>query len=438
MRKVAQQSITGEAGVAMIASRVNEMGHLWHPTSGIDSGIDGEIELRDPDTGAVRNFRIGVQSKATTGTWARESPTGFVWRAKPAEIDYWMSSNQPVLLVCSRPSTGEAFWRNVQEWGRDPAVRSTGIIEFDKQRDVFDRTASTRLFEARAQSPNQLEPPGPEREPDRLRTNLLPVVWLAESLWTVDPGGSGPDDVFAAARDGGAPRGDVVFFDGRLWRLVPFDEAFLDAIDVREAPTSEPLNGLLASPGQRRSLVPQLIRRAILAGNRRDIRWSPEERVAYFRLLEEGKDRRYRWAKGKGRTVVKARASRKHDGLSGYRHDAFRLGVRCLASEWFVVVSPTYLFTLDGTRRSSFHADALKKMRALDRAAAVSQQLRMWEHLLTRQRGFWDEDNHPFRLDGYREVELPVRPPEGAWSRDPSGVATEMDDEHAQLRLGPG
>jgi hypothetical protein len=66
--KASNQTTIGEKGIALIALRVGEMGHLWHPTSGVDSGIDGEIELRDTETGQVRNFRIGVQSKATEGS----------------------------------------------------------------------------------------------------------------------------------------------------------------------------------------------------------------------------------------------------------------------------------------------------------------------------------------------------------------------------------
>lgn len=56
------------------------MGHHWHPGStDIDTGIDGEIELVDPGTDEVRNFRIGVQSKATEGIWRSETADGFLY-----------------------------------------------------------------------------------------------------------------------------------------------------------------------------------------------------------------------------------------------------------------------------------------------------------------------------------------------------------------------
>lgn len=127
VRKVTKQSAIGEKGVALIALRVGEMGHLWHPTSGVDSGIDGEIELRDPASGQVRNFRIGVQSKATEGVWRSETDETFLWRADPEHVDYWIGSNQPVILVCSRPKAGEVYWRNVQDWASDPARRAATL-----------------------------------------------------------------------------------------------------------------------------------------------------------------------------------------------------------------------------------------------------------------------------------------------------------------------
>ncbi len=77
-----------------------------------------------------------------------------------------------------------------------------------------------------------------------------------------------------------------------------------------------------------------------------------------------------------------------------------------------MVVSPTYLFTYDGRKVSSFHADALKKIKAFDRAAAVSQQLRMWEWLLTRPPNMLDADGSPapFHLGPLVEVSIDVRP----------------------------
>jgi hypothetical protein len=91
--KAQDQAVIGEGGVHRIAQIVDAMDHLWHPTVGVDSGIDGEIELRDAHTGEVRNVRIGVQSRATERKWDRETDKRFSYRPDPKQVAYWLSSN---------------------------------------------------------------------------------------------------------------------------------------------------------------------------------------------------------------------------------------------------------------------------------------------------------------------------------------------------------
>lgn len=430
--KASNQTTIGEKGIALIALRVGEMGHLWHPTSGVDSGIDGEIELRDPQTGQVRNFRIGVQSKATEGVWRSETEESFLWRTDPGHVEYWTGSNQPVILVCSRPRTGEAYWRNVQDWASDPARRASGLIDFDKDRDRFDRDAAARFFVLESREGATTEPPGPERQPERQKTNLLPVAWDTDCVWTVaSPAGATGAEIFQRALAAGAARSDVVSRKGLLWSLTAFDDAYLEAVIAPEPAACAPIGLLAASDTQAdQALLGEMIRRSLLAAHWRQLRWYQPEHLAYFRLYEEGKKRKLRWTGGRGRTVVLPRQSTTHEGLSGYRHDAARVGVRRLGGRWHVSITPTYLFTFDGRKVSSFHAEAVKKMKAFDRAAAVSQQLRMWEWLLTRPPTLLEPDDTPapFTLGRLVEVEVPVRPPESAWKAAPADLRDNDDD----------
>jgi hypothetical protein len=64
------------------------MRHIWHPTTTVESGIDGEIELRAPSTGEVLNVRIGVQSKATTRRFPGEDDDRFHYIPSPRDIEY--------------------------------------------------------------------------------------------------------------------------------------------------------------------------------------------------------------------------------------------------------------------------------------------------------------------------------------------------------------
>jgi hypothetical protein len=58
----------------------------------------------------------------------------------------------------------------------------------------------------------------------------------------------------------------------------------------------------------------------------------------------------------------------------------------------------------------------------MDRAAAVSQQLRMWEHLLA-DKGQLGAGDGPFTLGRLMEVDVPASPPEQAWIVAPADLA---------------
>jgi hypothetical protein len=52
------------------------MGFVWHERK-TDAGIDGEIELRNPDTGEVANRFILIQSKARDRRFSGENDRSF-------------------------------------------------------------------------------------------------------------------------------------------------------------------------------------------------------------------------------------------------------------------------------------------------------------------------------------------------------------------------
>jgi hypothetical protein len=68
--------------------------------------------------------------------------------------------------------------------------------------------------------------------------------------------------------------------------------------------------------------------------------------------------------------------------VSHYRHSAFFGQFHCFDNKWYLEITPTYHFTMDGYRLSIFREDQLKGIKQLERNPAVLGQVVMWaEHL---------------------------------------------------------
>jgi hypothetical protein len=145
-KKIHRNSLLGQQGINLIERIVLEMGFVWYPTSGLEAGIDGLIEIRDPVTGVVRNTILQVQSKATAGSFTAETAQGFDYLCDARDLDYWLQGNAPVILVVSRPATNEAYWVSVKDYFKDLAVRQARKVHFDKRRDCFDSACRPALL----------------------------------------------------------------------------------------------------------------------------------------------------------------------------------------------------------------------------------------------------------------------------------------------------
>src|SRR4051794_19907269 len=97
-KTVTRQTFIGEKGIALIERRCLEMGHLFHPRR-VDHGIDGHIDLVDPDSRAVLNLTLLVQSKAQDRRFSGETDDGFHYLCDQRDLDHWLSGNSPVILV---------------------------------------------------------------------------------------------------------------------------------------------------------------------------------------------------------------------------------------------------------------------------------------------------------------------------------------------------
>jgi hypothetical protein len=63
VKKISEQQRIGQQGVHLLGARLLSVGLSFHPNGPLDAGIDGFLELRDPDTGEVRAQWITAQLK---------------------------------------------------------------------------------------------------------------------------------------------------------------------------------------------------------------------------------------------------------------------------------------------------------------------------------------------------------------------------------------
>ena len=220
-KKIDKSAQIGDAGIAMIHQRASAMEHVWHERK-IDAGIDGLIELRDPATGEVSNCLIQVQSKASNRDFPSETTSKFHYISDDRDLEYWLQSTLPVILVCSHPKTQEAWWVHIQDHFGDPARRAECRVDFDKATMAFDDDITDRLF-AVADPHGRAHTPVADERPEVLVSNLLPVV-IPNAFWSYRTRLTKPGEVYLLQRESGlAVRDDFILTGGQLLAWAPVE-----------------------------------------------------------------------------------------------------------------------------------------------------------------------------------------------------------------------
>ena len=213
------------------------MHFIYDPRGRLEAGTDGIIERRDPHSGAPLGKFLGVQVKSTkSDKYSRETEDGFEYLLKPADLEYWKTTNIPVILVVWRESDGSAYWKDVTASVRGEERR----LRFDKGPDRFDESCADRVgaLTIDRRTPGVYLPPlnlGEEALINLLRIKLPDEIFVATS-----PFGSGRDAVPELVKHDDARfdwvirnRRFVSFFDPREYStraIVDLDQ--VEAVDT--------------------------------------------------------------------------------------------------------------------------------------------------------------------------------------------------------------
>jgi Domain of unknown function (DUF4365) len=388
-KRFSKQAAIGERGMAFIHLRVGEMGFIWHPRR-VDHGIDGEIELVDPATGVTLNRILLVQSKASDRPFPGEDANRFHYLCDPRDVDYWMSGNAPVILVCSHPSDTAAWWVSIKDLFADAAKRRSRRVDFDKQRDRFDAAAAPQLLELASRSSTALYLNPPPR-PERLLSNLLRIDATADTIWAAPAIPRVPRDAYARMNQRGSACSDWILSEGMLFSFRRPDEPPLDCLidgDVEGHGTEE--WAASKSPDVTRRFVRLL--NQTLADLTGDSLRRHKKGYLYFRPSPDLTD--YRVSTGRsraGRTVFQVRPhSTEPDMIRWCRHLALEHQFVRFDREWFLELRPTYHFTSDGYRDLPWGPDLVKEMKRRERNAAVRSLVQFWGDFLRARQTLLD------------------------------------------------
>lgn len=376
------------------------MGFIWRPTSIYDVGIDGEIEIRNPDSGEMSNCIIKVQVKATSGRFTVETDISFEYVCRPKDLDYWLGGNVPVILVITRPYMKEAYWICIGEYFKDPARLKEQRVHFDKKTHRFDKNASQALIRLAVNRDSGLYfPPAPQKE--KLYSNLLEVTYFPKTIYWASTDLRKPGWFWARAKDNDVEVGgewiltekSIMSFHNlreNPWNIF-CDRGSAETFEVEEWAFSEDEN----RHRQFIQLLNQCLDQKLRAWG---VRYRKASECYCVRSTEDLAERTFTYQSRRQRTIrtiFGPHASKTTEGrIAYYRHSAFGGQFLCFNEKWFLEINPTYVFTSDGLRESRFAADRLSGIKRLEKNDAVLGQVIMWARFL-KQRSLYKRE-YPF------------------------------------------
>jgi len=430
-KKISDSDMIGESGVNFIQQLCLKMGYVWYPTR-LEAGIDGYIEIRG-ENGEVTNCIIQVQSKATERAFEAETESTFEFRCAAKDLDYWLAGNAPVILIRSRPKTGEAYWVSLKDYFSDLTRRKTGKIIFNKLSDRFDVEAKLALRKlATLRDSGLYLGTHPKRE--TVYSNLLQVGQLPKHYFVAATEYRTRAELFATLHEFFRSAPGEWILNGKM--LTSFHDLTKQPwTQVCERGTVEQLDTeewAETDNSVRQKELTQLLNACLREKvYRKGIRFSREHQFYYFRASQDLSEREYVYQSREHKTsrVVFKGYPRKgdHTVMAYYRHSAFEGHFVRYGQIWYLQITPTYYFTRDGERLYRYAPDLLSGIKRLENNQAVHGQVVMWAHLLT-ERNLFDSDNQFLNFSSLLEFEINAGLDDDAW------IKREETDKYLALQ----
>lgn len=344
-------SVTEKEGVIYVQKIVNSMRCIWRPTPNDDYGLDGEIEIASH--GEVTGRLIKVQVKSGTSYFTNRKGNSFDVLIEPSDLDYWLQSNLPVILIVYDPKRELAFWKSVKQYvaTHPEATTAAHRITFSSRSDKFQRESFGPL--CRLAFPDEVELTEflKDKVTERIYSNLLPVISLPPSVYTLSLSNSRLADIDAEDSFGGSnhfapiPGGHVTFCDPSK-AGVPYANAIISS-SIKLHSTTD----LLANKDMRNAIV-RLFNNALFAMLGEIGFLVKDRRLFYFTPAPNNMPRTIKWEpmrrSSAERKVAYPYVGKRTGQVAFWVHHAARISFRHVARKWFLMLTPAYVFTRDG------------------------------------------------------------------------------------------
>lgn len=371
----------------MIERTCLQMHCTWNPTGAVDVGIDGFIEMFDRQTGDALGKHLAVQSKAVSSL-ANDQGETFDFSCDPRDIEYWLHGNMPVLLIVSNPKTNEQYWVSVKDYFKDPEHESRNTVRFHKTRDRFSEGSYSDLLRIGGEESSGLYL-GPVPKQETLVSNLLPLTSFPSRIWVGESRFGKVKQILPilknasrrVGRDWILRGGSVISFQNLQeypWSNI-CDLGTCEDFDVEEWSDSD-------DPDRQRHFV-ELLRRALETQLYPAVRYRRDQDCYLFACDLQNAPLEVRYQSLSKKSTVQV--VHKYQGTNAegkefvwLRHLAFRSRFKRFDGQWYLEVTPTYVFTWDGNRLYNFHEEALSGIKQIERNRAVLSSLLLWADYL--------------------------------------------------------
>lgn len=414
---MASQRLIGQRGIAYVEKQILDMGYTWNPTNGnLDVGIDGFIEIINKTDSSATGCMLAAQVKATTKPIPGGTDNQIAWTCTKADVDYWLGCSLPVILFVVDLTNNEAFWADIRAAFSDPVRRRTSSVVINKMtHQLNDRAGDLLASIAVPKDRGYYLPAIPQSED--LFTNLVRLTGHPDTIFIASTDHHDPMTIIQWAKDHDTYlQGGWYLFEGKILsfhnlREPPWDE-LCDRGTVERFDTSD---WAASQDAEQQKQFVRLLNEALRSDLRRKgIWWSKENRCFYFPMYpaRDGSPQpfTYKYRSLINQTssdVVSLNINNETKELYSIRHHALEAYFRGFSGDWYLLLSPTYLFTKDGRIPHPRGDEFTSGKKRLERQQAVLGQVIMWRHKLVFQKpkGLFDGDDLRQPLLTFGEIE---------------------------------